>query len=110
MNLNSVIPGDGIYGINSCKNKRALVGGPTYVTSWLIDWLIDLTVMHDWFILIIDIYIIILYLFTNPDFDKRITARGPGTHSLCSFWFSYVQDWFEYSLIFLLIATSASSY
>ena len=26
MNLNSVIPNNGIYGINSCKNKRALVG------------------------------------------------------------------------------------
>ena len=76
-------------------------GGPTYVTSWLIDWLIDLTVMHDWFILIIDIHIIILYLFTNPDFDSalRLAAqvRTPYAHSdfhMCKIdssihWFSY---------------------
>ena len=31
-------------------------------------------------------------------------------YSLCIFWYSYVHDWFKYSLIFSLIAMSASSY
>ena len=30
MNLNSVIPNNGIYGINSCKNKLGFGGGPTW--------------------------------------------------------------------------------
>ena len=33
--------------------------GPTYVTDRSIDWLIDLIIIHDWFILLFDMHAII---------------------------------------------------
>ena len=50
MNLNYVIPSNEIYEINSCKNKRALVGALyIWFYDWFIDWLIWLLHMTDSF-------------------------------------------------------------
>ena len=54
-------PNDRIYGINSCKNKRALVGAPH---MWLIDWVTD---WLTWLSYIIDLScsLICMLLFLN---------------------------------------------
>ena len=41
------------------QNKSGFGGGPTYVIDRLIDWLIDLIVIHIWFILLYDMLEII---------------------------------------------------
>ena len=57
---NSVIPNNGIYGLDSCKINRVLMGPDIW--DFLIDWLI---LMFDWFASLYDMYAIILYLCTN---------------------------------------------
>ena len=48
------------------QDKTGFGGGPTYVNSRLIDYLIDLFAMRDWFAMFHDMYIINLRLSTNP--------------------------------------------
>ena len=70
------------------------------------DWLIDSLAICDWFILILDMHIIILCLITNLVFDSalwlvvQVHIHSHPDHSLYIFWFSYVHDWFEYPLTF----------
>ena len=97
------------------KINQALVEGPTYVILWLIDWLIDLITMHDWFILFLNMHITILCSSLTPFMIAHCGswpryAFANSDHSLYIFWFSYMHDWREYPLIFLLIVTSASFY
>ena len=47
------------------QDKTGFGGGPTYVTDRLIDRLIDLIAMYDWFILFTDVYAIIPKLCNN---------------------------------------------
>ena len=108
---NSVISSDGIYGISSCKNELDFGGGPTYVTSRLIDCLTDSFSMSDWFILFLDMRVIIsIHCSLTLFHDSAFVIGGPGMYSLYLLWFSYVHDSSEYSLISLLIAMFAPFY
>ena len=76
--LNSVIPNDGIYGINSCKNKRVLAGAPHM--CFMIDLLIDWLNYHAWLILFCSMTCSKLFFncALTSFFDKLIVARRPG--------------------------------
>ena len=41
------------------QDRLGFGGGPTRVILWLIDWLVDLIVIHVWFILLYDLLEII---------------------------------------------------
>ena len=83
-------------------------GGPTYGTSWLIDWLIDSLAICDWFTLFLDIYIIFLCLFINPVFDSalwfvvQVRIYSYFANSLYMLYFSYCA-WSIWVFIDLLI-------
>ena len=105
MNLIFIIPINGIYEINSCKNKTGFGGGPTYMISWLIDRLIDSFVMYDWFNLFLDMRIIIyIYCSLILLHDSAFVTGGPGTHSF-SFWSFYM-----HISILMLCMTNLSIY
>ena len=90
----SVIPSNGVIGIKSCK-INGLWWGP-YISDFLmINWLIDLIAMHDWFILFLNMRISICTypLFTDPASWYRICH-----------WRS------RYALILILIILYACSY
>ena len=92
------------YRIDSGKMKRVWWGPDIWD-------LIDLIIIHDWFILLYDMHEIILLIVHWPHFyDSALLVRGPGTHPL-PFWsfFMHVFDshmcmidlsihWFSYWL------------
>ena len=99
------------------QDKTGFDGGPTYEIPWLIDWLIDLFAMHDWFILFLDMRLIIpvpcsLTMFHDSalPFAGQVRTHFHFGYSLCIFWFSYVHDNFRYSLFSLLDAMIVSFY
>ena len=105
MNLNSVIPSDGIYGINSCKNN-GLWWGP-YICDFMIDLLISWLAFPTWLICsVLDMRLIIsvhnsltLFHVSALLFASQVRIRSYSGYFLYIFWFSYVHDWFEYLLI-----------
>ena len=113
MNLNSIIPNNGINGINSCKNNRALVGAPH---TWLIDWLIYLSCTIDliYSLICASLYLFIIhwscFMIAHLSLGVQLRTHSHFDYSLCMFWYSYVHDRSEYSSIFSLIVMLASFY
>ena len=80
VNLFFIILGDRIYEIDSLKNKWALVGAPhTWFYDWLIDRLVVLIAIYDWFIMFYVMHMITLNLFTNLCFPWNKWVHHSGT-------------------------------
>ena len=100
---NSVIPSDGVYGIDSCK-VNGLWWGPNIWDS-MIDGLFGWFGCHTWFIL----PMICMWpsfncaLISLLDSALKIVAQVRicpySGIAIRMFWYSYVHDWFEYLLI-----------
>ena len=81
------------------QNKSGFGGGPTYVILWLI----DLFVTHNWFIPLYDMHVIILCLIANIRFHWSKPVHHSGTffaspiHSIILFWVIFI--WYHARLI-----------
>ena len=115
--LNSVIPNNGICGINSCKNER-LWWGPNICDFLMIDWLISWFNCHAWSILFCSMTCSKLFLNCALTslldsalwFVTQVRIYSHSGISICMFWFSYVHDSSGYSLFYSSIAMIASFY
>ena len=69
------------------QDKTGFGGGPIYLTSWSIDWSIDLFAMHDWFTLSLDMRLIIpVYCSLTMFHDSALSfADQVRIHSFWSF-------------------------
>ena len=70
--------------------------GPN-ICDFMIDWLIDLIVIHDWLIPLYDMHAIILYLFTNFCFPWSKPTHQSSTlfvslvHSIILLWLLFIR-------------------
>ena len=84
------------------QNISSFGGGPTYMISWLIDGLINMIAIHDWFIPLYDTHTFILCLIANICFLWSKPIHHSGTlftsliHSIILFWVIFI--WYACSI------------
>ena len=106
---NFVILNNGIYGFGPCKNNRALVGGPTYLILWSIDWSDWLTWLS--YMIYLSCSLTCMLLFLNCALTlsldsawwliAEVRTHFPSNHCLCIF--KLIRAWSLWVFIDLLI-------